>query len=184
MARLARRWDRLAVVLHHHHTVEDDSIWPLVRRRVEEAAVPGGLEVLEAMAAEHDLLDPALEACGRGFAAMAAVPTEDQRNALDVHVSTTRTLLLDHLRHEESEALPLLQRTLTAEDFAATEAAAEKGYPPRIMAFLLPWVADGVPPEVIGRTLGEAGSAYQPPAPALRPRYARGERRAFAHLGS
>ena len=182
--RLARRWDRLAVVLHHHHTVEDDSIWPLVRRRVEEAAVPGGLEVLEAMAAEHDLLDPALEACGRGFAAMATVPTEDQRNALDVHVSTTRTLLLDHLRHEESEALPLLQRTLTTEDFSATEAAAEKGYPLRIMAFLLPWVADGVPPEVIGRTLGEAGSAYQLLLRLCRPRYARGERRAFAHLGS
>jgi hemerythrin-like domain-containing protein len=181
---LARRWERLAEVLHHHHTVEDEHIWPLVRRRVEERDEPGGLEVLRSMAAEHELLDPALAACGQGLAAMAAAPTEDQRKALDVHVSTTRTLLLDHLRHEETEALPLLQRTLTVADFAATEAAAEKGYPARVVPFVVPWVADGVPPDVIQRTLGEAGRAYGLLLRLCRPRYARAERRAFVHLGA
>lgn len=181
---LARRWVRLADILHHHHTVEDDHIWPLVRQRVEERSELRGLEVLEAMAAEHELLDPALEACGRGLAAMAAGPSEDQRNALDVHVSTTRTLLLDHLRHEETEALPLLQRTLTVADFAATEAAAEKAYPVRTLTFLVPWVADGVPPDLIQQTLGEAGPAYHLLLRLCRPRYARAERRAFAHLGT
>jgi hemerythrin-like domain-containing protein len=181
---LTARWDRLAEVLHHHHTVEDDHIWPLVRRRVEERGEAGGLGVLEAMAAEHEVLDPALQACGRGLAAMAATPSEDQRKALDVHVSTTRTLLLDHLRHEETEALPLLQRTLTVADFAAAEKAAEQGYPARIVPFVVPWVADGVPPDVIRRTLGEAGVAYRLLLRLCRPRYARAERRAFAHLGA
>lgn len=180
---LARRWERLAGILHHHHTVEDDHIWPLVRRRVEERSEPGGLAVLQAMEDEHEVIDPALEACGRGLAAMAESPSEDQRNALDVHVSTTRTLLLEHLRHEETEALPLLQRTLTAEDFAATEAAAQKAYPVRTLAFLVPWVADGVPPDLIHQTLGEAGPAYHLLLRLCRPRYARAERRAFAHLG-
>jgi hypothetical protein len=115
---------------------------------------------------------------------MAATPSEDQRKALDVHVSTTRTLLLDHLRHEETEALPLLQRTLTVADFAAAEKAAEQGYPARIVPFVVPWVADGVPPDVIRRTLGEAGVAYRLLLRLCRPRYARAERRAFAHLGA
>lgn len=181
---LAGRWARLAGILHHHHRVEDDHIWPLVRRRVEERSEPGGLDVLRAMAAEHELLDPALEACGLGLAAVAAAPTEDQRNALDVHVSTTRTLLLDHLRHEETEALPLLQRTLTVEDFAATEAAAGKAYPVRTLPFLIPWVADGVAPDLIHQTLGQAGPAYHLLLRLCRPRYARAERRAFAHLGA
>ena len=132
---LAARWERFAEVLHHHHTVEDEHIWPVMERRLEERsgdmgpAEPGGLDALHAMAAEHDLVDPALEACGRGFTAMAERPSDDQRNALDVHVTAMRTTLLDHLRHEETEALPLLQRTLTAEDFAATESAAQRAYP-------------------------------------------------------
>ena len=181
---LARRWERFAGILHHHHTVEDDHIWPLVRRRVEERSEPGGLEVLQAMEDEHELVDPALESCGRGFATLVDSPSEDRRKALDVHVSTTRTLLLEHLRHEETEALPLLQRTLTAEDFAATEAAAERAYPVRTLAFLVPWVADGVPADVIDQTLGEAGPAYQLLLRLCRPWYSRAERRAFVRLGS
>jgi hemerythrin-like domain-containing protein len=179
---LARRWARLADVLHHHHTVEDDHIWPLVRRRVEERSDTAGLAVLDAMAAEHDLLDPALEACGRGLTAMAAAPSEDQRNALDVHVSTTRALLLDHLRHEETEALPLLQRVLTVDDYVAVEAAAGSGYPLASVPFIVAWVADGVPPDVIRHTLGKAGPGYGLLLRLCRPRYARSERRAFAHV--
>ena len=181
---LAARWQRFAEVLHHHHTVEDEHIWPVMERRIRErgeAGEPGGLEALRAMAAEHDLVDPALEACGRAFAAMAERPSDDQRNALEVHVTATRATLLDHLRHEETEALPLLQRTLTAEDFAATEAAAGRAYPPRTLPFLVPWVADGLPQAAIDRTLGEAGLAYRLLLRLFRPRYVRAERRAFAH---
>ena len=179
---LAARWQRFAEVLHHHHTVEDEHIWPVMQRRLEERCEPGGLEALHAMAAEHDLVDPALEACGRGFATMAERPSDDQRNALEVHVTATRTTLLDHLRHEETEALPLLQRTMTADDFAASEAAAQRAYPPRTLPFLVPWVADGLPQEAIDRTLGDAGLAYRLLLRLLRPRYARAERRAFAHV--
>ena len=92
-----------------------------------------------------------------------------------------RTTLLDHLRHEETEALPLLQRTLTAEDFAATESAAQRAYPVRAVPFLVPWVADGLPADVTARVLGEAGPAYRLLLRLCRPRYARAERRAFAH---
>jgi hemerythrin-like domain-containing protein len=184
---LALRWERFAEVLHHHHTGEDEHIGPVMEHRIEELsghselAGPGGLEALRAMADEHDLVDPALEACGRGFTAMAELPSDDQRNALDVHVTAMRSTLLDHLRHEETEALPLLQRTLTADDFAATERAAQRAYPVRAVPFLVPWVADGLPADVTARVLGEAGPAYRLLLRLCRPRYTRAERRAFAH---
>ncbi len=98
------------------------------------------------MEAEHEQIDPALAACTEAFAAMAAHLCDDHRNALDVHVTTTRAALLDHLRHEETEALPLLQRVMTEEQFAASEAAAEQGFPTRLLPFLVPWVADECPP--------------------------------------
>ena len=87
---------------------------------------------------EHAEIDPALTACTRGFADMVEHACADHRNALDVRVTTTRAALLDHLRHEESEALPLLQRVMTVEEYAASEDAAKKGYPPRTIPLLLP----------------------------------------------
>ena len=42
---LAARWGRFAEVLHHHHAVEDASIWPLllseIRRRGRSGRAPG-----------------------------------------------------------------------------------------------------------------------------------------------
>ena len=178
---LAARWERFAEVLHHHHTVEDEHIWPHGDAASRSESEPGGLEVLQAMAAEHDLVDPALEACGRGFTAMAERPSDDQRNALDVHVTAMRTTLLDHLRHEETEALPLLQRTLTVDGLRGHRGAAQRAYPLRTVPFLVPWVADGLPADVTARVLGEAGPAYRLLLRLCRPRYARAERRAFAH---
>jgi hemerythrin-like domain-containing protein len=32
---LAARWERFAEALHHHHTVEDEHIWPVMERRIE-----------------------------------------------------------------------------------------------------------------------------------------------------
>lgn len=173
---LAARWDRFSVVLHHHHSVEDEGIWPLmleaVRGDVESTAV------LTAMQEEHGHIDPALAACNAAFEDMAEHPCDDHRNALDVHVTATRAALLDHLRHEETEALPLLQRVMTDEQFAAAEASAAKGYPPSIFPFLVPWVADGVPADLIDRALGKP---YVILLRLLRGRHARREQRVFRY---
>jgi hypothetical protein len=131
------------------------------------------------MEAEHEQIDPALTACTEAFAAMAGHPCDDHRNALDVHVTATRAALLDHLHHEETEALPLLQRVLDDEQYAATEAAAAKAYPPRLFPFLIPWVADGVPADVTEQFLAQAGPAYALLLRLLRGRHARREHRVF-----
>lgn len=176
---LAARWDRFAVVLHHHHTIEDTSIWPVMLDAVED---PADRETLEAMEAEHDLVDPALDACTAAFAAMAEAPAEDRRNALDVRVTTVRALLVDHLAHEETGALPVLQRTLTEDQFAATEKAAGDGYPPSLVPFLVPWVMEGVPDEVARVFLRKAGRVYGVLLTLTRPWFRRAERRAFGHV--
>ena len=92
--------------------------------RADAAGEPEARALLAAMEAEHEQIDPALAACAAGFATMADHPCADHRNALDVHVTTTHALLLDHLRHEETEALPLVQRRMTAVDWEASEKAA------------------------------------------------------------
>ncbi|HEY0643689.1 MAG TPA: hypothetical protein VGD39_09740, partial [Nocardioides sp.] len=102
--------------------------------------------------------------------------------ALDVHVTSMRATLLDHLRHEEIEALPYLQRVMTPAEFEASEKAAAAGYPARLMPFLLPWVADDLPDDVQRRLVGSAGSAYLVVLRIFRPGFLRRERRAFRHV--
>jgi hypothetical protein len=178
---LEQRWELFAFILHHHHTIEDVTIWPVLLGRADAAGDSAAVEVLHAMEAEHDLIDPTLAACTEGFAAMTARPGEDQRNALDVHVTTARQLLLDHLRHEETAALPLVQRTMTGEEWRAAQEYAERGVPIGRLVALVPWVMHGLAPEVRAR---EVRSAPLPVRVLLRlfgRRFERREVRAFRY---
>jgi hypothetical protein len=178
---LEQRWELFAFVLHHHHTIEDVMIWPTLLRRADAAGDRAAVEVLHAMEAEHDLIDPTLAACTEGFAAMTAHPGEDRRNALDVHVTTARQLLLDHLRHEETDALPLVQRSMTGGEWRAAEEYAGRGIPIRRLLALVPWVVHGLAPDVRAR---EVRSAPLPVRVLLRlvgRRFERRERRAFRY---
>jgi hypothetical protein len=151
---------------------------------VRHAAALGddaGARMLAAMESEHAEIDPSLRACTAGFAAMVAHPCSDHRNALDVHVTATRSALLAHLAHEETEALPFLQRVMTPEEFAEAEKAAQAGYPTRMVPFLVPWVAAGLPADVAARLLQDAGAAYGLVLRLFRPRFARAEARPFRY---
>jgi iron-sulfur cluster repair protein YtfE (RIC family) len=179
---LQSRWERFATILHHHHEVEDRSIWPVLVAHAEQSGDGEAQRTLQAMEDEHADIDPALAAVRQGFASMVEHPCDDHRNALDVHVTAMRASLLDHLRHEETEALPYLQRVMTPAEFEASEKAAAAGYPVRLMPFLLPWVADGLTDEVTRRLIGGAGAAYAVALRLSRPRYLRRERRAFRYV--
>jgi hypothetical protein len=112
---------------------------------------------------------------------MVSHPCEDHRNALDVRVTTLRELLLAHLEHEETGALPLAQRTMTAEEWAASEKGSEQSYPARLMPFLLAWVDDSLPPEGRERLVGSAGPVLGLLLRLVVPPYQRRERRTFRY---
>lgn len=179
-AALADRWTRFGDILHHHHSVEDDALWPLLTAHAERLGDEAALTMLADMEAEHAVIDPTLKACTDGFAAMREHPCADHRNALDVHVTAARAALLDHLAHEEGEALPYLQQVVTTEENERFEAAAQKAYGPRLMVFLVPWVADSVPDDIAQRVLAETGTPFVILLKLTRRRYERATRRAFA----
>jgi hypothetical protein len=178
---LARRWDRFAEVLHHHHQVEDDYIWPVLERHAADDGETAATEMLHAMEAEHAQIDPALAAVEASFRAMAAHPCADHRNALDVRVTAVRAALLDHLRHEETDAMPYLQRVATPEEEKAMAQGAERGYPLSITPFVVPWVAEEVPDELVGPILRDGGRMFVLMLRVCRGRFHRGERAAFRY---
>ena len=72
---LHRRWQAYAMVLHHHHAGEDAGIWPLLVQRSTAAGDTGAVATLEAMEAEHEVIDPLLESCRTGSRRWPAPPT-------------------------------------------------------------------------------------------------------------
>ena len=130
--RLSLGWAVLADQLHHHHTVEDEQLWPLVRRSWTRS--PDALQVLDAMEDEHELVDPALAAVG-----------EDVRRGRAPAESLERltTVVRSHLAREESEAMPLIASAVTARDWDAFGAQQARSLGLKGAAQFFPWLLLG-----------------------------------------
>jgi hemerythrin-like domain-containing protein len=178
---LARRWERFGMVLHHHHTIEDAHIWPPLLTRVDAEGTPADRATLEAMQAEHETIDPQLEACGAGFAAMAERPSAEERDRLAGCVAAIRDGLHQHLSHEETGALPLVQRYLPEADWQASEKAAQRSFALRDLGFLLPWAASGLDRAARERAFGTAGLMFRILYRLTAGRFDKSEARTFRH---
>ena len=176
------RWLKFAEVLHHHHGVEDDHLWPVLARHAARAGNAADLAMLDDMEAEHAVIDPALRAVEAAFREMREHPCADHRNALEIRVVAAREHLREHLAHEEGQALPMLQRTLSVEENEAFEKAAAAGYPARIIPFALCWTLHELPPEARGAIFAQAPPGSVLLHRLLRRRFERREREAFRYV--
>jgi iron-sulfur cluster repair protein YtfE (RIC family) len=106
----AAGWEMFKTYLRVHHTSEDDAVWPVMQQAL--AGWPGDLALLEAMEAEHAAIDPLLNAMDAALADREGGP---QR--LGGLADELVTALSGHLRHEESKALPLIDATMTQQQW-------------------------------------------------------------------
>jgi iron-sulfur cluster repair protein YtfE (RIC family) len=178
---LAQRWQQFGMVLHHHHTVEDTTIWPPLFARCGSAGDDAATATLEAMQAEHETIDPQLSACSTGFAAMAQDPRPEIRDRLAEDLATIRDGLHRHLAHEETDALPLVQRYLSPAEWDASEKAAKKAYGLRQLGFLIPWAATDLDQRSLDRAFAGAGPLFTVLYRLTRGRFATAEAVPFRH---
>jgi hypothetical protein len=179
---LRDRWGRFFEVLHHHHEAEDEHIWPVTRAHAGAAGPDGSVEVLDSMEADHERIDPALQACTDAFAAMVSHPCTDHRNALDIEVTEVRELLVNHLAREEREAIPLIQELMSVEEWEASEKAIEKAYGLGIIPFAVPWVFKALPPEKAAEARSLLELPHRVLLRLLTPRFMRREAVAFRYV--
>lgn len=179
---LARRWRLFSMVLHKHHTGEDAGLWPLLLARVDVAGDTAARATLEAMEAEHADIDPLLVSCGQGFDRMATNADLDMRAALEVRLVAARRILAEHLAHEETQALVLVQRYLTDQDWKILEQDHfAAGYSLRESMQALCWVMKDLPDtgrDALFRQSG-VGLLRLPWRWILGPLFERAEHRAF-----
>jgi hypothetical protein len=180
---LDRRWRGFSMVLHHHHSGEDAGLWPLLLERSRATGDAAAVATLHAMEDEHGEIDPLLEACAADLAVLAVRPDEDARAALHVRLVGAGERLGAHLAHEERDALALVQRLLTPDDWARMEEehfnrTATMPY----IRFVVPWLLDELPHEARVRLRSAVGLVFELLAPLLRPSYRRLDRAAFRYL--
>ncbi|MGR7001981.1 hemerythrin domain-containing protein [Yinghuangia aomiensis] len=135
LLRTAAGWELFKTSLHVHHTAEDDALWPTLRASL--AGRPDDLALLEAMEAEHAAVDEVVAAVD---AVLADPPV-----GLDRLGDLTDSLVIGltgHLKHEEDAALPLVQATATAEQWASFGMVHAQRIGPDAPR-LLPWLLDG-----------------------------------------
>jgi hemerythrin-like domain-containing protein len=178
---LAVRWEQFSGILHHHHTTEDDVLWPQLLDIVDAAGDTEGRATLEAMEAEHALIDPLLASCAAGFASMARQPDAQTRDRLAATAEAARDTLSAHMGHEETEALPLVQRLLSADGWERVEKAAGSGKSVQDLLFLVPWVAEGLTPRHLQDAYRSIGQPFRVMVALTRGRFARREAVAFRY---
>jgi hypothetical protein len=127
-------WAMFTKQLHVHHTTEDTSLWPQLRA---QPLRPDEVAILDQMETEHAQIDPELERVDRALA------EHDPKRLVD-SVHTLAASLMAHMRHEENEALPLIDTHLGPSGWDAfgreirkTQGGLRGG------ATYLPWVLDG-----------------------------------------
>ena len=173
---LAERWGLFAEALHEHHTIEDEGVWPALER----LGTPEEVAILTAMEAEHGEIDPLLEGCAAGFWRLSEHADEDARAALAVRVCAARESLRRHLAHEETEAIAIIQRYLSADEWTAIEEEHAPDIKLAKAVRLVPWAAYGVPREALERVFDEpGGGGFRVIWRLTRRRFARRHARTF-----
>jgi len=139
-----RRWRLISALLHDHHTVEDEHLWPVM---IDKITDPGDLAVVQAMEVEHEELAEALSHCQTHFAGPPPAGSQEREQVL-ADLARLTEVLQRHCAHEESEGEPLIQRYVTPEEFKAFVRSARSGEN-RMIVF--PWAADGAEPRDVQR---------------------------------
>ena len=160
-------WELFKKFLQIHHRSEDKALWPVLEEGL--AGHTSELALLADMEAEHALIDPLLDQIDAALA--------DRESGLErLHglVDTLRMGLASHLRHEEADALILMDQTLAPEDWAAFSDD-QRGAVGSDSVRYLPWLLDDIDAVRVEGVLGKM------PAP-LRAAYENEWRAAYQAL--
>jgi hypothetical protein len=147
LLRAALGWELFKKFLLVHHQSEDDALWPTLRTNV--AGQPDRVALADTLEAEHAVIEPLLTAID----AAAADPDYGYQRFGDI-VDELATKLTAHLSHEETDGLPLIDTSLTAQEwqrFALVHTERIRGDAPMYM----PWLLNGASPQRLDEVLGK-----------------------------
>jgi hemerythrin-like domain-containing protein len=122
----------MTAMLHHHHTAEDELVWPRLRDRAQLDPW-----MLERMEAQHHVVGELLEELDVALPRFAGTADPAPGTALASVLDQVSAALDEHLDEEETSILPVVARTLTVTEW---EELAQRGMSamskPRLLVIL------------------------------------------------
>lgn len=98
--------------LHHHHTGEDEGLWPRVL-----SGNPSTSLLLDSLEADHARIAPGVEALTAAARAYTATTSDQSRTALVSALDALAQVLFPHLDREVDEAMPVVSATLSEREW-------------------------------------------------------------------
>jgi iron-sulfur cluster repair protein YtfE (RIC family) len=139
---LADAFTEVATGLHHHHSNEDELLWPrlLERVEVERSFVLRAEEQHERV---HELIER-----GHVRAAMFRTdPVAEKREAFAAAVAELDAALGEHMADEEEYILPLVEQHLTVAEWEQLGERGRASIPKDRLLVQLGWILEGLEPE-------------------------------------
>lgn len=155
-------------MLHHHHTGEDELLWPLLLERVPEQLAP----IVELMEAQHEGVHGLLEQFPGGVATFTERVDAESRERLAELFEQLYAVLDEHLAAEEQRLLPIAANYVSQEEWARLgQRGADRPFGQQLLLFgSLMYQGD---PDVLAQMLSHVPWPVRVVLPALG-------RRAFA----
>ena len=103
----------MATMLHHHHSGEDDLVWPRLHERAELSD-----DLIERMERQHEQVAALLHRVDDLLPRWGSSADAELREELASVLDSVSGALEEHLAEEEREVLPLIEQHLTPEEWA------------------------------------------------------------------
>jgi Hemerythrin HHE cation binding domain len=147
LLRGALGWELFKKFLLVHHQSEDDALWPPLRAAV--AGQPGRVALVEALEAEHSVIEPLLTAID----AAAADPDYGYQRFGDI-IDELSAKLTAHLAHEETDGLALIDASLTPQQWQNFAQVHSQRNLPDASRYM-PWLLNDANPRIAAAILGK-----------------------------
>ncbi len=160
---VADHFEYVGRALHHHHTAEDELVWPLLLERVPQELAP----IVELMQRQHERVDALLREADAAAARWVSAAGRVERDHLaEVHDTLSETLA-EHLDAEEQRLLPIAARSLSQAEWDAVGARARAGTRRGERMLTFGMIQHDGDPVVVTRMLSSAPAPVRRMLPAL-----------------
>jgi hemerythrin-like domain-containing protein len=137
------------LILHHHHSSEDSTLWPLLLKRAPREIDP----VVHLLEGQHDVLDLLLDEVNVRLDSWASGADAADGEVVAVELQRLAAALYEHMGLEEKLALPLVERHVFAAEWEQMVADGAAATPPEIGPLMVGMLMyegglDIVPPEL------------------------------------
>ena len=106
--------------IHHHHTVEDEVLWPII------TASAGSFVDLSELTDDHAALDPRLARIKTLSTTFRTAPGQTTAAPLAAALADLHQLVCEHIADEEREVFELIRRHVSVPDWDIVEKAAQR----------------------------------------------------------